>query len=186
MVIPDVLAFPLYTLGVQDPPIPENPGTLVAHDASLAFWSQFKDWASFQGHESSARESRSPWAAANLSALLSGKKQPEVVQLVSQGLTSRLSGFLVGTSQLTTPSACVSVNLRFLVLLSKNSVGSSASPKQRGMLIISKSSWLYSGFGMLWFFCFSVYSSSRRSHLAQYLEQSSSSMKWGWAGDPSL
>lgn len=37
VVNPDVLAFPLYTLGVQDPPIPENPGTLVAHDASLAF-----------------------------------------------------------------------------------------------------------------------------------------------------
>lgn len=113
-------------------------GTCVAHDASFGLLISIQRLGILPGTQRFARKSRSPQAAANPSVLLSGEKQPEVVQLVSQGLTCRLSGFSVDTSRPSTPSACVNAALQVSALLFKNPVDSSASPKQRDMLSISK------------------------------------------------
>lgn len=119
--------------GAGTPPALRTLGTCVAHDASFGLLISIQRLGILPGTQRFARESRSPQAAANPSVLLSGEKQ-----LVSQGLTSRLSGFSVDTSRPATPSACVNVAPRFLALLFENSVDSSASPKQRDMPGISE------------------------------------------------
>jgi hypothetical protein len=105
------LSLSVYPEGAGPLPSLRTLGTCVAHDASFGLLISIQRLGILPGTQRFAREPRSPWAAANPSVLLSGEKQPEVVQLVSQALTSRLSGFSVGTSQPTTPSACVNVAL---------------------------------------------------------------------------
>lgn len=169
-----VLALPLDTLGGRAPSNPENPGACMAR---MLHWPS--DLNSKTGHP--ARDTQVfegvKKSLGSCQSVCPPLRREAARGLAAGGSRADLQTLLSSTSQPTRPSACVRAALRFRHSTLETQWTTVHLPDRGHAQQSQVMPWLYSGFGTLWFFCFSVYSSSRRSHLAQYLEQRSSSMK---------